>query len=114
MGDFLRKLGGEKEPVGCYLAPLLYGRAARDAVEGRVYLHGRIPLDVLGEPRSGRKRLRVEGPLPVRIRPTGGPEVQARLRWLDAARSLREEPLLRRIVHPPLKLRCYHTGPRGF
>src|SRR5215212_1615888 len=48
----LRKLGGEQEPIGRYLAPVLYGRAARRTVESRIYLHSREALDILGEPRS--------------------------------------------------------------
>src|SRR5215213_2211400 len=112
--DLLRKLGGEQETFWHDLAPVLNGGAARGAVEGRVYLHGRIPLHVLGEPRSGRKRRGIEGPLPVRVRPAGGSEVEALFRRLYAAGGLREEPLLRRIVHLPSKLRCYHRGQQGF
>src|SRR5919112_4581445 len=56
VGDLLRKLGGEEKSLGRDLAPLLYGRAAGGAVEGRVYLDGREPLDVLGEPRTRRYR----------------------------------------------------------
>src|SRR5215218_8738079 len=52
--DFLRKLGSEEKTLRYDLTPLLHGRAARGAVEGRVYLHGRVPLDVLGEPRTSR------------------------------------------------------------
>src|SRR5215207_6112466 len=110
----LRKLRSEEEAVRDDLTPLLHRRAARGAVEGRVYLHGREVLRVLGEPRSGREGFGVEGSFPVRIRPAGGSQVKALLRRLDAARSLREEPLLRRIVHLPSKLRCYHTSPCGF
>src|SRR5215210_7782107 len=114
MRHLLRKLGGEQKPIGRYFAPVLYGRAARGAVEGRIYLHGCEALDVLGEPRSGREGLGVEGSFPVRIRPAGGSQVKVLLRRLDAAGSLREKPLLPRIVHPLSKLRCYHTGPCGF
>src|SRR5919107_3856344 len=46
----LRKLRSEEEALWDYLTPLLHRRAARGAVEGRIYLHGREALDVLGEP----------------------------------------------------------------
>src|SRR5215212_554087 len=75
----LRKLRSEEEALRGDLTPLLHRRAARGAVEGRVYLDGRVVLRVLGEPGASRKTLRVQSALPVGVGPAGGPEVKA---WL--------------------------------
>ncbi len=77
--DLLRKLGGEEEAVGRDLAPPPHGRAAGSTVEGRVYLHGGVVLDVLGEPATpkGALRDRASPPSPrktsPRYRGTGAP-----------------------------------------
>jgi hypothetical protein len=75
----LRELGGEEEAFRDDLTPLLHRRAARGAVERRVYLDGRVVLCVLGESRRGREAFRVEGAFPVRVGPARRSEVKARL-----------------------------------
>src|SRR5918998_1425376 len=80
VGQLLRKLGGKEKALRCDFSPPLHGRTLGRTVEGRIYLDRSEVLGVLGKPASGRGTYRIHRPLPVRIGPSGGAEVQTFLR----------------------------------